>query len=64
MDFDDTASEGAFRTEVRAFLEAHATPKTGTDADWSRGASAMGEAAQLEHLRRCKEWQATLYDNG
>ena len=64
MDFDDTASEGAFRTEVRAFLEAHAMPKTGTDADWSRGASAMGEAAQLEHLRRCKEWQATLYDNG
>ena len=64
MDFDDTASEAAFRTEARSFLEAHASPKTGTDADWSRGASAQGEQAQLDHLRRCKDWQATLYDNG
>ena len=35
MDFDDTAEEAAFRAEVRAWLVAHARPKSG-DADFSR----------------------------
>jgi alkylation response protein AidB-like acyl-CoA dehydrogenase len=64
MDFDDTPSEAAFRAEARAFLEAHAQPKTGTDADWSRGNLATDPAAQAAFLARCRAWQATLYDNG
>src|SRR5262245_37787219 len=40
MDFEDGPEDAAFRAEARAFLEANATPKTGTDTDWSRGAVA------------------------
>jgi alkylation response protein AidB-like acyl-CoA dehydrogenase len=64
VDFDDTPEEAAFRAEARAFLDAHATRKTGSDADWSRGAVATDPVVQAEYLRRCGEWQATLYDNG
>ena len=64
MDFDDTPTEAAFRAEVRAFLEAHARLKTGTDADWSRGGVASDPADQQQYLARCLEWQSTLYDNG
>ena len=64
MDFDDTPTEAAFRAEVRAFLEAHARLKTGTDADWSRGGVASDPADQQQYLARCLEWQSTLYDYG
>ncbi len=64
MEFEDTEAEAALRAEVRSFLEAHARPKTGTDADWSRGAVAEDPVSQAEYLRRCREWQATLADNG
>ncbi|MBI2705992.1 MAG: acyl-CoA dehydrogenase family protein [Actinobacteria bacterium] len=64
MDFDDTPEDAAFRTEARAFLEAHAPRKTGTDADWSRGAMAEHPDEQAVYHKRCQEWQATLYDNG
>ncbi len=64
MEFEDTEAEAALRAEVRAFLEAHARPKTGTDADWSRGAVAEDPASQADYLRRCREWQATLADHG
>ncbi|MCC5952077.1 MAG: acyl-CoA dehydrogenase family protein [Acidimicrobiia bacterium] len=64
MHFRDTAEEAAFRAEARAFLEAHATPRTGTDADWSRDASAADPATQAEFVRRCRAWAATLYDAG
>jgi len=64
VDFDDTPTEAAFRAEVRAFLEAHARLKTGTDADWSRGGVASDPADQQQYLARCLEWQSTLYDNG
>ncbi len=64
MDFDDTPEEAAFRKEVRAFLEAHARPKTGTDADWSRGNLATDPTRAAEYIRRCRQWQQTLYDNG
>ena len=64
MEFEDTEAEAALRAEVRAFLEAHARPKTGTDADWSRGAVAEDPVSQAEYLRRCREWQATLADHG
>jgi acyl-CoA dehydrogenase len=64
VEFEDTEAEAALRAEVRAFLEAHARPKTGTDADWSRGAVAEDPASQADYLRRCREWQATLADHG
>jgi acyl-CoA dehydrogenase len=64
VDFEDTPEEAAFRAEVRAFLEAHATLKTGTDADWSRGAMAEAPEAVAAYEKHCHEWQATLYDNG
>ncbi|HVN52186.1 MAG TPA: acyl-CoA dehydrogenase family protein [Acidimicrobiales bacterium] len=64
MDFDDTLEEAAFRAEARAFLDAHASLRTGSDRDWSRGAVASDPTEQAEYLRHCREWQATLYDNG
>jgi alkylation response protein AidB-like acyl-CoA dehydrogenase len=64
MDFEDTPEEAAFRAEVTAFFESHAELKTGTDADWSRGAVATDPDEEAEYHRRCHEWQAVLYDNG
>lgn len=64
MDFDDTPEEAEFRREVRAFLEAHAQLKTGTDADWSRGGVSEDPAEVAEYLERCRAWQRTLFDNG
>lgn len=64
MDFDDTPAEAAFRKEARAFLEAHATLKTGTDDDWSRGAVASDPAAAAAYRERCRAWQRTLFDGG
>jgi alkylation response protein AidB-like acyl-CoA dehydrogenase len=64
VDFEDSPEEAAFRAEARAFLEAHASPRTGTDADWSRGSMNQDPEAIETYLRKCKEWQATLFDNG
>jgi len=64
VDFEDSPDEAAFRAEVRSFLEAHAVLKTGTDADWSRGNMADDPVQAAEYMKRCQEWQATLYDNG
>ncbi|HEY5155583.1 MAG TPA: acyl-CoA dehydrogenase family protein [Acidimicrobiales bacterium] len=64
MDFEDTPDDAAFRAEVRAFLEAHAVLKTGTDADWSRGGVATDPAVLADYERRCRDWQAVLYDAG
>jgi alkylation response protein AidB-like acyl-CoA dehydrogenase len=64
MDFEDTPDEAAFRAEVRAFLEAHAVPKTGTDADWSRGGMSTDPEDTAVYLGRCRSWQRTLHDNG
>jgi alkylation response protein AidB-like acyl-CoA dehydrogenase len=64
MDFEDTPEEAAFRAEVRTFLEGHAEPKTGTDADWSRGGMSADPQETTVYLERCRSWQRTLYDNG
>ncbi len=64
MNFDESPEERAFRAEVRAFLEQHATRKTGTTADWSRGAIAESEEIEQQFLAKSREWQHTLYDNG
>lgn len=64
MNFDETPEEAAIRAEVRAFLEANATRKTGTATDWSRGPTEDSEEAAVAYITRCREWQKTLYDNG
>jgi alkylation response protein AidB-like acyl-CoA dehydrogenase len=64
VDFEDTPDDAAFRAEARAFLASHASPKTGTDADWSRGNLATDPEVAASYLKRCREWQATLFDNG
>ena len=64
MDFEDSPEEAAFRAEVRTFLEAEASPKTGTDADWSRGGMSTDPDEIAVYLERCRAWQRTLYDNG
>ncbi|MGZ4694214.1 MAG: acyl-CoA dehydrogenase family protein [Acidimicrobiales bacterium] len=64
MDFDESPEEEAFRLEVRRFLEEHASRKTGTTADWSRGAMADNEEMERVFLERSRQWQRTLYDNG
>ena len=64
MDFDDTPDEAAFRAEARAFLEAHASLKTGTDADWTRGNMADDPDRAAEYIRRCRDWQRTLFEHG
>ncbi|HEX7096482.1 MAG TPA: acyl-CoA dehydrogenase family protein [Acidimicrobiales bacterium] len=64
MDFDDTPEEAAFRAEVRAFLEAHAKPKTAGSIAGSFYAQAPSEEAEREHVRACKEWQRVKHDHG
>jgi acyl-CoA dehydrogenase len=64
VDFEDSAQEAEFRAEVRSFLEANATLKTGTDADWSRGNMADDPVQAADYLDRCQRWQHTLFDNG
>jgi alkylation response protein AidB-like acyl-CoA dehydrogenase len=55
----DTPEEAAFRAEVRAFLDAHATPidpdavPVRHDDDWYAG-----------HMKRSREWQRVLYEHG
>ena len=57
MDFDDTEEDASFRREVSAWLEDHAEVRTGV-ADWSRN------PAHPDYVRRCREWQHTLYEGG
>jgi len=64
MNFDEAPEAAAFRMEVRGFLEAHATRKTGTDVDWSNGPLDDSDESDLRFLHQCQEWQRTLYDNG
>jgi alkylation response protein AidB-like acyl-CoA dehydrogenase len=65
LDFDDTPAEAAFRAEVRAWLRAHAKLRT-SDQDLSRHyhTAVADTGAEAEHVRRCKEWQCTLYEGG
>ena len=64
MNFDESPEEAALRSEIRAFLEANATRKTGTDADWSRGPVDDSHEAALAYSLRCREWQKVLFDSG
>ena len=63
MDFDDTPEEAAFRAEAHAWLAAHAEPRTDETAPPATLTDAFS-AEERAHVRRSKEWQATLYDGG
>ena len=57
MDFNDTPEEAAFRSEVRAFLEANAERKAHPLDDVTRGLS------EEEALKLGKAWQAKKAEN-
>ena len=63
MDFDDTPAEAAFRGEARAWLEGHAFPKT-SGATLRHPFADPHPDADADHVRRCREWQSTLYEGG
>jgi alkylation response protein AidB-like acyl-CoA dehydrogenase len=63
MDFDDSPEEAAFRAEANAWLRGHARPRSDQDAPPATLTDAFS-AEEIEHVRRSKEWQATLYDGG
>jgi alkylation response protein AidB-like acyl-CoA dehydrogenase len=64
MNFEDTPEEAAFRAEVRAFLEAHARPKSADSLAGSYYSSAPSEEAEQRHVEECQAWQRVKYDNG
>ncbi len=62
MDFDDTPGEAAFRAEAFEWLSRHAEPRSPAS-----GPAGLGDAdpeAELLHVKRSKEWQRTLYEDG
>jgi alkylation response protein AidB-like acyl-CoA dehydrogenase len=62
---EETAAEEAFRVEVRAFLEAHAQLRQGFgDRTITLGSTDPSKEAEDEHIRRCRAWQRTLFENG
>ncbi len=64
-DATSEAADDAFRAEARAFLEAHATLRQGFgDTATTLGATDPSKEAEDAHVRRCREWQRTLYENG
>jgi alkylation response protein AidB-like acyl-CoA dehydrogenase len=63
VDFHDTPEEAAFRAEARAWLAAHAAPRTAETAPPATLTDAYSPAEQA-HVKRSKQWQATLYDGG
>jgi alkylation response protein AidB-like acyl-CoA dehydrogenase len=64
VNFDDTPEEAAFRAEVRAFLDSHASLKTEGSLGSSYYASAPSHDAEMAHVQACKDWQRVKYDNG
>ncbi|HEX7134227.1 MAG TPA: acyl-CoA dehydrogenase family protein [Iamia sp.] len=62
MDFDDTPREASFRSEARAWLDAHA-PAKGSPEDFS-GGYLDGAADASAHIARATEWQRLLFDHG
>ena len=64
MNFDESPEEAELRAEIRAFLDANATLKTGTESDWSRGPVDDSEEAARAYMERCRAWQKVLSENG
>jgi alkylation response protein AidB-like acyl-CoA dehydrogenase len=57
MNFDDSPEDENFRHEVRAWLKENAEPRSGLD-DWSQ------DHEHPDYVRRCRQWQHTLYEGG
>ncbi|MBV8952256.1 MAG: acyl-CoA dehydrogenase family protein [Actinobacteria bacterium] len=61
----DTEEDARFRAEARAWLRAHAQERAAESVANRRYASADNSpAADAAHVRRCKEWQRTLFEGG
>jgi alkylation response protein AidB-like acyl-CoA dehydrogenase len=61
----DTDEDAAFRAEARAWLQANAQPRAADNEFSRRYASADNSPeADATHVRRCKEWQHTLFEGG
>ncbi|MFM7060404.1 MAG: acyl-CoA dehydrogenase family protein [Actinomycetes bacterium] len=60
---EDSPQDAAFRAEVRAFLDAHATLRHGTDRTTLLSTDTSLEA-ELHHIVACRDWQRTLFDHG
>ncbi len=60
----DTDDQARFRTEVRAFLERHASLKAGDETDWSRNGASTDPVVAEEFRLRCQAWQRMLADEG
>ena len=52
---DDSPEDAAFRSEVRAFLEAHASLRHGTDRTTLLSTDTSLEA-ELHHIEACRSW--------
>jgi alkylation response protein AidB-like acyl-CoA dehydrogenase len=63
VDFDDTPEEAAFRAEARAWLAAHARPRSADTPPPVALTEAFSEE-ERRHVAESKAWQATLYDGG
>ncbi|HEX6313086.1 MAG TPA: acyl-CoA dehydrogenase family protein [Acidimicrobiia bacterium] len=66
LESEEEAEERAFRAEARGWLEAHARPRPPDEGALARY-RFLGDPspeADAEHVRRCKEWQRTLYEGG
>ncbi len=59
----DDVDSAAWRAEVVAFLDAHASLRRGPD-DWSASPVHDDPVAEREYFERCRAWQRTLFDGG
>ena len=59
MDFSDTPEEATFRSEARAFLDAHARPR-----NEDGGAMTASERGRPETIVAAQEWQGKKADGG
>jgi alkylation response protein AidB-like acyl-CoA dehydrogenase len=60
---DERPDDAAYRAEVRAFLDAHASLRHG-EGDWSNGPADHSPAAERDYFDRCRSWQRTRFDHG
>jgi alkylation response protein AidB-like acyl-CoA dehydrogenase len=57
MDFEDSPQDAEFRQAARSWLKEHAQSRGGRN-DWSR------DQEHPDFVKRCKDWQHTLYEGG
>ncbi len=57
MHIGDTEKEAEFRAQARAWLSAHASPKTSSGGE-------LSEHDLGRHIQHCRDWQRVLFDNG